>query len=58
MKKQIHFYPYNEPVKENNYFDTKHAIEKGKNYIQTNQMSFLSTSLFDAGYDIYIHEDE
>lgn len=58
MKKQIHFYAYSEKVKYDNYFDTEYAIKHNFNYIDTNQMSFLSTLLFEAGYHVYIHEDE
>ena len=56
--KQIHFYPYCESVQYNNYYDTQWALKNNKDFIDTNQMSFLSTMLFDAGYHIYIHEDE
>ena len=56
--KQIHFYPYCESVEYNNYYDTEWAIRHNYEYIDTNQMSFLSTALFSADYRIYIHEDE
>lgn len=56
--KEIHFYAYTGDVSYDNYYDTQHAIEHNYKYIETNQMNFLSTTLFSAGYHIYIHEDE
>lgn len=56
--KEIHFYAYSGDVIHDNYYDTQWAIKHNYEYIETNQMSFLSTALFSAGYCVYIHEDD
>lgn len=55
--KEIHFYPYTGTVLYDNYYSTQLAIKCKHECISTNQMNFLSTALFSAGYRVYIHEN-
>ena len=59
MKKTIHFYEYepNMPIF-HCWKTTKNQLRMGKSTINTIQMGFLHTRLFDLGYRIFIHESE
>ena len=58
MTKVIHFYAYHNVVIFDNYNAIKQVIAIGEPVITTNQMSFLSTTLFELGYDVFIHDDK
>ena len=65
-KREIHFYDGNgvfilngedsEIKVSSSWKETKRRIENNEDIIHTNQMSFLSTKLFEKGYCIFVHE--
>ena len=58
--KQIHFHEYVDMLEGLGYcydcYSTYQAIKDNRREIHTTQFIFLSTSLFDSNYQIFIHE--
>lgn len=59
MEKVIHFYEYepNMPIF-HCWKTTRNQLDIGKSIINTTQMGFLHTGLFDLGYRIFIHKSQ
>lgn len=59
MEKVIHFYEYEPNISVlHSWKTTEKLLRIGKSTINTMQMGFLHTKLFDLGYRIFIHESE
>lgn len=59
MEKEIHFYEYKPDMPIFHCWKiTKNQLRMGESTINTMQMGFLHTRLFDLGYRIFIHESE